>query len=124
MTTESIAIANVLLKNHREFCRDFEGLMPESITDKMVKQSVIPYRSLCKWAGVPFLTDSIGRFLSEVGEWCEENGWPLLNSLAVNRETGLPSFGYDAAHGGDLSLWPEHVRKCIAFAGYPKTVPD
>jgi len=121
MTVESTAIANAFLKNHREFCRNFEGLMPEGITDRMVELSVIPYGSLCKWAGLPFLTHGVGRLLDEVGEWCEENGWPLLNSLAVNREAGMPGFGYEGAHGGDLLHWPEQVRRCIAFGGYPKT---
>ena len=115
MTPESTAIASVLLKNHREFCREFEGLMPEEISDGMVEQSVIPYGDLCEWAGFPFLLPGVGRFLDEIGEWCEENDWPLLNSLAVNRKSRMPD-------GSDLLLWPDQVRRCIAFDGYPTKI--
>ena len=124
MTPEASAIANELLKHHNRVCRAFEGLSPEDITDRMVEQSVMFYGSLCERAGVPYLTHGVGRLLGEIAEWCEASGWPPLNSLAVNRATGMPGLGYDGAPGSDLLHWPEQVRQCIAFAGYPETVAD
>ena len=118
MTPEAIAIANSLLKHHNQHCLT----SPERITDKMVEQSVIFYGNLCERAGVPFLTHGVGRFLGEIAEWCEENGWPPLNSLAVNRATGMPGEGYDGAPGSDLLLWPEQVRRCMVFGGYPEAI--
>ena len=123
MTAEATAIANVLLNHHRQFCRTFNGA-PENITDRMVEQSVIFYGNLCERAGVPFLTHGVGRFLGEIAEWCEESGWPPLNSLAVNRATGMPGGGYDGAPGSDLLHWPEQVRQCMVFGGYPETAAD
>ena len=120
MTAEATAIARVLLKRHNELCRAFNGLTPEKVTDRMVEQSVVSYGDLCERAGAPFLTHSVGRFLDEIGEWCQDNGWPLLNSLAVNRETGIPGFGYEGSHGGDLLLWPDQVRRCMVYGGYPE----
>ena len=49
------------------------------------------------------------------------NDWPPLNALAVNGETGMPGEGYDGAPGCDLLRWPEEVRRCIAFGGYPSS---
>lgn len=124
MTAEARAIAIVLLKQHQESCRDFKNVPPEEITDSMVGQSVVFYGSLCERAGVPFLTHGVGRFLGEIAEWCEENGWPPLNSLAVNRATGMPGIGYDGAPGSDLFHWPEQVRQCMAFGDYPDSIGD
>ncbi|MCZ2153397.1 MAG: hypothetical protein LC114_05780 [Bryobacterales bacterium] len=122
MTAEATAIAKVLLRHHSQHCGAYEGVIPKSITDTTVAQCVIFYGSLCERAGVPFLTHGVGRFLGEIAEWCEENGWPPLNSLAVNRATGMPGVGYDGAPGSDLLHWPEQVRKCIVFDGYPETI--
>jgi len=123
MTEEARTLALVLLKRHKQICRAYRA-KPDAVTDRMIQESVIFYGDLCETAGVSFLTHGVGRFLDEIGEWCEEHGWPLLNSLAVNRETGMPGFGYDGAHGGDLLLWPNQVRRCIAFRRYPETVAD
>jgi hypothetical protein len=122
MTAEATAIAKVLLRRHSQQCGAYKGAIPKSITDRIVKQSVISYGSLCERAGVPFLTHGVGRFLGEIAEWCEENDWPPLNSLAVNRATGMPGEGYDGAPGSDLLRWPEQIRQCIVFDGYPETV--
>jgi len=124
MTAEATTIASALLKYHKEVCRGFNGVPPENINDRMVEQSVIFYGDLCERAGVPFLTHGVGRFLGEIAEWCEENGWPRLNSLAVNRATGMPGVGYDGAPGSDLLHWPEQVWQCMVFADYPETIAD
>ena len=122
MTAEATTIANVLLKRHQEVCGGFKGVPPKNITDRNVEECVIFYGNLCERAGVPFLTHGVGRFLGEIAEWCEEHGWPPLNSLAVNRATGMPGVGYDGAPGSDLLLWPEQVRQCIVFSGYPEAI--
>ena len=122
MTAEATTIAMVLLKRHKEVCGGFKGVPPKNITDRMVEECVIFYGNLCERAGVPFLTHGVGRFLGEIAEWCEKNGWPPLNSLAVNRATGMPGIGYDGAPGSDLLLWPEQVRQCMVFGGYPEAI--
>jgi len=119
MTAEATTIANTLLKHHAAACEEFDGMAPEEIPDSMVAESTISYGILCERAGVPFLTHSAGIFLGEIAEWCDEKGWPPLNSLAVNRATGMPGGGFDGAAGCDLLLWPEQVRQCIVFDGYP-----
>ena len=87
------------------------------MTDGMIERSVISYVNLCDRAGMPELTRICGPFLGEIAEWCEERGWPLLNALAVQQDSGIPGEGYS-----DILTWPEEVRECIAFDGYPDSV--
>ena len=47
----------------------------------------------------PYLTHGVGHFLGQVAEWCQGNGLPPLNSLAVNAETKMPGDGYYTAAG-------------------------
>jgi hypothetical protein len=121
MTPEANALARILLRHHQQNC---QGLAPTpmTVTDGMIGRCVVPYGQLCDRAGMGFLTPSVGMFLNEIAEWCDKNGWPPLNALAVNRETGMPGEGYDEASGCALLEWPEQVRKCIVFGGYPDDV--
>lgn len=116
MTAEARALAQVLLDHHRLVCAPRRGTKPA------IDSCVIAYGRLCERAGVPHLTHSVGPFLWEVAEWCEENGWPPLNALAVNRETRMPGEGYDGAPGCTLFAWPEEARAAIEFGGYPAEV--
>jgi hypothetical protein len=34
----------------------------------------------------------------------------------------MPGEGYDGAPGSDLLLWPEQVRRCMVFGGYPEAI--
>jgi alkylated DNA nucleotide flippase Atl1 len=114
MTEEARVLTRELLRRHENVCRKFTVTAAEDVNETMVKGSVISYGMLCTLAGVPFLTRGVGPFLAEVWDWCNESGWPQLNALAVNGETGIPGDGYY-----QVELWPDEVRKCIAFRGYP-----
>ena len=117
MTEEARVLARELLRRHERICQKLAVSRPEDVTENMVKQSTIAYGELCTLTGVPFLTRGVGPFLGEVYDWCAARGWPQLNSLAVNSDTGLPGEGYY-----QIELWPEEVRKCITFRGYPSSV--
>ena len=83
---------------------------------------LISYGDLCKRAGVPDIRPNIGALLREIAEWCDANAWPPLNSLAVNHRTHKPGRGYHHARGCSLEHWPDEVRACICFTGYPKSI--
>lgn len=87
-----------------------------------LEEWVIPYRELCERAGVPELTRCVGNFLVEIADWCTENSWPPLNSLAVNDESRMPGHGYDGAPGCSLLHWPDEAEACIRFENYPESV--
>jgi hypothetical protein len=61
-------------------------------------------------AGVPHVLPIVGTFLLEIAEWCEADGHPPLNSLAVN-DTSTPGDGYDEAGGFKIINWPSDVEK-------------
>jgi hypothetical protein len=83
-----------------------------------INRDAIRYGDLCSRAGVPHLTRIVGGFLAEIAEWCAANGWPPINSLAVNGETRIPGEGYY-----DIAKWPSEVEECIRFNGYPTQTP-
>ncbi|MEE8449562.1 MAG: hypothetical protein V3S39_08005, partial [Thermodesulfobacteriota bacterium] len=91
MTAEAQALLKVLLDHHKRTCRGPSG------PPRDVDAYLIPYGTLCDRAGVPYLTRGVGKFLQEVAEWCHNNGWPPINSLAVNQDTRMPGEGYDLA---------------------------
>ncbi len=88
----------------------------------MIRDSTIEYGILSESAGHPNLGQAISNPLWEIAEWCVRNEWPPLTSLAVSKETHMPSEGYDKAAGCSLIRWPDEVRRCIAFRGYPDRV--
>ena len=115
MRPEAIAMANVLLRHHK------------SIYEPIAKQvdinsCVMAYGKMCDLAGVPWLMRNPGGFLEEIASWCSDNGWPPLNSLAVNGESRMPGDGYDGARGCSLINWASEAEACIKFSGYPEKV--
>ena len=120
MTPLAHELGNALLKRHSELCARLE-VTPDTVTELMVQESTIPYKTLCENIGAPFVTESVGNYLNEVAEWCESCGLPPINALAVNGQTGVPGTGYFLAPGcGD---WPKEVRESIACKKYPSALP-
>lgn len=122
MTHLARLLAAVLLERHRRICRAFNVGQPEAVGDDMIRDSTIEYGILSESAGHPNLGQAISNPLWEIAEWCVRNEWPPLTSLAVSKETHMPSEGYDKAAGCSLIRWPDEVRRCIAFRGYPDRV--
>lgn len=110
-------LADELLEHHRRVCVPYRQRPP------VVDQCVIPYGDLCRRAGVPGIERGVGVYLREVADWCMENGWPPLNSLAVNAESRAPGGKYDSAPGCSLRNWDEEAKQTIIFDGYPATAP-
>ena len=116
MSPEAQKLAQALLDHHRKVCRSrvAELTSPDSC--------VITYSDLCERAGLAHLKATVGKYLREIAEWCQANGWPPLNALAVNHDTGRPGHGYDNAPGCSLERWEDEATACIRFAGYPHVV--
>jgi hypothetical protein len=116
MRAESVAMANKLLAHHRHACIRSDGQLPQR------DDCTLTYGDLCSRAGVPYLTRNPGPFLLEVAHWCQARGWPPINALAVNGETGVPGDNYNLAPGCSLLQWPNEVDTVIAFRGYSEAV--
>ncbi|MGH7826399.1 MAG: hypothetical protein ACREQ7_14645 [Candidatus Binatia bacterium] len=115
MSPQARALAQALLDHHKRL-RAALGENPA------VDSCVLAYGDLCERAGVPQIKHRVGKFLREIADWCDENGWPPLNSLAVNHNTRKPGHGYDTAPGCNLEHWPEQMVACIYFSDYPDRV--
>lgn len=114
MTPQAQAMANVLLEHHRHVC--VRTPVPR------FNSCLIPYGDLCERAGYAELTQSVGRYLREIAEWCTDNGWPPLNALAVNGATRMPGDNYDLAPGCNILNWPDEAQQCVSFRTYPQRV--
>ncbi len=117
MTPEARALTQALL-DHRKRVREAQS---ERKLD--IDLCLIPYGELCDSAGLPNLKPTVGKCLREIAEWCHENGWPPLNSLAVNRATRRPGRGYDSAPGCSLQHWRSEAGAAIEFDRYPDRMP-
>lgn len=109
-------MARELLAHHRRVC------VPQGSRFLQRSSCTITYGDLCNRAGVPYLTRNPGPFLLEVAQWCQARGWPPINALVVNSDSGMPGDKYELAPGCSLLRWPDDVDAVIAFRGYPNTV--
>ena len=110
------ALTDVLLEHHREVC------LTHTFRPPIEDRCLITYGDLCERAGYPGIVQGVGRFLQEIAEWCSVNGWPPLNSLAVNKDMRVPGDSYDLAPGCSLVSWQAEVHACIVFDRYPAAV--
>jgi hypothetical protein len=120
LRAESRALGQVLLDHHRQITSKYPP------GEKLViEHYLLPYNVLCTRAHASYLTRIVGSFLGEIADWCAAEGWPPLNSLSVNAETGMPGEGYDRAGSGLCNIvnWPREVEQCIRFKKYPTLVP-
>ena len=118
MTPIAHAHCQALLNHHRRMC---EKYIPEQ---RRLDDCTITYTDLCVQAGHPGFQQSVGPFLGEVAEWCVENGFPPLNSLAVLIRNGRPGEMYDEAPGCSNLNWDNEAAACLSFEDYPEAAPD
>ncbi len=121
MTPMARKLGQGLLDHHKIHCRSI-NIPPEDISDSQVRQSCITYMELSLRIGGPMPRFS-AIYLNEIARWCQKNQWPSLASIVVNEKTGVPGPGYSKLHAGGVPEWQKHVRRCIAFRGYPDTMP-
>jgi len=115
MSYPAVRLANELLKHHRRYRRD-----SKSVNQKAVEKTIITYKDLAQRAKTAWR--GIGRPLGEIAEWCDDEGWPPLNALAVNGKTREPGPEYDGAANCHSASWCMDVRAVISFKGYPPKV--
>jgi hypothetical protein len=116
MSPEAQKLAQLLLDHRRKACQ------LQSETRPSVESCLVAYGDLCEQAGISHLKPKIGKFLREIAKWCHDNGWPPLNTLAVNHDTQRPGRGYDGAPGCSLERWQDDVAACIKFTDYPDAI--
>jgi hypothetical protein len=114
MRLETELIANRLLSCH-------DAITATKTPETVLPGDLMPYGKLCNDVGLSHLTRVVGVFLGELAEWCQDNGLPPLNSLAINAEEMKPGPGYDGAAGCSEINWWNEVKACVA-AKYPARI--
>jgi hypothetical protein len=102
MTPEAQRLAEKLLQHQKQ----------------MRQEILLSYEDLCIKAKVPFNRKTVGGFLREVANWCEDNNLPPTNALVVGKGRGKPGVNYENAPGGK-DPWPETVGICLT-SKYPR----
>jgi hypothetical protein len=122
MNPLSYDLGNALLERHRRICSKFTG-SAEDVSETIIEEAIIAYKQLLREIGAPeSLTETIGRYLGPLAEWCQVRNLPPINALAVNSQLQRPGPGYYVAPGcGD---WDREVKECIACKRYPDAVTD
>lgn len=120
-SAEARALGQKLLEHHRARCSGM-SIQPYDLTDSQVSRISIRYGALCQRAGMPFLTPSSGGFLREIAVWCEQEGWPPINALAVN-ESGLPGEGTTALRAVAMPNGPGKSVRQLPFLPIRKRCP-
>ena len=115
-TDEARMLANIVLEHHG-YLRGHLWLTPDTVQPK----HPLPYGEHWTRAGLGYLTHGVDHFFGQVAYWCQSNGLPLLNALAVNAQTKMPGDGYYAVAGSHLNWW-SNVQACIACGKYPQQV--
>ena len=114
-------LGDALLTRHSQICLKFTG-KPEDVSEDLKGEAIISYKELLDVIGAPeSLAVSIGRYLGELAEWCQERDLPPINALAVNGKFEKPGAGYYIASGCGEN-WEREVRDCIAYKKYPPKI--
>jgi len=114
LSPEAGVVAQVLLEHHDIMRRNGQIRRPECL---------ITYGRLCVLAEIPEWTSHVDELLNEVAGWCERNGWPPLNALAVDAMTMKPAREYGDAPGCSFLTWDRDVARCLACTDYPQLIP-
>jgi hypothetical protein len=54
----------------------------------------------------------VGGYAGTLGDFCEDQEWPLLNALIISTTECVPSEGFDQYMEGTDMDWGEHVQDC------------
>ena len=71
---------------------------------------VVPYHELENAFGLSH--NMAGYYAGIVGDFCNDNDWPLLNSLVINTSSCMPSEGFDTYLVNLDVSWGECLAQC------------
>jgi len=126
-----LTITEAVLKSllhHFWYARD--NRLPKTL-DLYPKGYLISYGHLMDISGVPIDPRNAGGPLFHVASYCEQSGWPPINSLVVRSHERYPGDGYFSAPGSIVSssdfvermtVWDRCARQCVDFDGYPRKI--
>ena len=70
-------------------------------------RQTMTYGHLSKLTGIPAI--GMGKYLDPIQSFCRSEKLPLLTSIVVQSDSGLPGQGFEAAGAGDLARVQKNV---------------
>ena len=83
------------------------------------QKRVVPYHELENIFGLSH--NMAGYYTGQVGEFCQDQGWPLLNALVINTTHCKPSAGFEPFLNSDGNEWGECLANCWREFHLPTT---
>jgi hypothetical protein len=112
-TADSKAVANALLRHRHQNAGLLRSGVP--ISDHVVNGCTITYETLRMAAGIGGIARGVGVHLRKIRKWCDNRGFPPLDSFVVRKDERDPGEGFEGE-------WREDIRRCLSFQNYPKTI--
>jgi len=72
----------------------------------------VTYAELNKLLGVSI--EDLRDFAGFLGDFCDKQGYPYLNSLIINSTDGMPGQNYFLWLQGNITNWAENIAKCFS----------
>lgn len=107
----SIIISEKFLKNKIN-CIVLRELLKCIINNQ--SEPIITYGELASKISNDFNPRNLNKYLLDVSDVCKENGFPLISSIVVNKNTGLPGEGFYNYFYKDQPMkeWENIYNKC------------
>ncbi len=85
-------------------------------------QQILSYARVAGLTGIA--QQGLGEALNLIHQFCKRRGYPLLNSLVVSRETGLPGEGFPEKLD-PVQIFAEQAKVFVFdWSGHDKPRPD
>ena len=81
------------------------------------KKRLVEYSEINKVFGIPL--EDIRDYAGFLGDYCDENNLPFLNSLIINTTDGMPGDDFFTWAEDTKHNWGEYVAKCFSHYHLP-----
>ena len=104
-----------------DYCHIHQALAEQLLWCLIEEQqnAVITYKELCDRAGNVIAPRPSAPYLGDLSYWCVEAGMPMISSMVVSQETGMPGPGfypfYRTTYGSDeqdkFKIFKDELKK-------------
>ena len=100
---------------------DLNGMKFDGIVRFMIvaaeKKRLVEYSEINKVFGIPI--EDIRDYAGFLGDYCDENNLPSLNSLIINTTDGMPGDDFFSWAEDTKDHWGEYVAECFSHYHLP-----
>lgn len=90
--------------NHHQFKDPVTNRIYLALIEQCHHREVISYRALGEQLGLPWMNDSLGKYLDDINQYTWAEYRVCLSTIVVNNNTGMPGIGFP------LWAWRRGIR--------------